>query len=112
MASLAIRNLFHEKVRPAVTLTGIVFSIILTAVQLGIFLGFIEASTGLIGHSDADLWVLSKGVTHVEQGVAFDERELYKVRAINGVISARKQIVSLGTRAKKPDGSDEGTTLP
>ncbi len=43
MASLAIKNLFHEKVRLVVTLTGIVFSVILTAVQLGIFQGFIAA---------------------------------------------------------------------
>jgi putative ABC transport system permease protein len=111
MASLAIKNLFHEKVRLVVTLTGIVFSIILTAVQLGIFLGFIEASTGLIGHSNADLWVISRGVTHVEQGVAFSESKLYKVRSVEGVADARKHIVSLGGQAKKPDGSDEGTTL-
>lgn len=111
MASLAIKNLFHEKVRLAVTLTGIVFSIILTAVQLGIFLGFIEASTGLIGHSKADLWVISSGVTHVEQGVELTESKLYKVRAIDGIKEARKHIVSLGSQAKKPDGSDEGTTL-
>ncbi len=111
MASLAIKNLFHEKVRLGVTLTGIVFSIILTAVQLGIFLGFIEASTGLIGHSETDLWVVSRGVTHVEQGVEFNESKLYKVRAIEGVKDARKHIVSLGAQAKKPDGSDEGVTL-
>lgn len=111
MASLAIKNLFHEKVRLGVTLTGIVFSIILTAVQLGIFLGFIEASTGLIGHSETDLWVVSSGLTHVEQGVEFNESKLYKVRAIEGVKDARKHIVSLGAQAKKPDGSDEGVTL-
>lgn len=111
MASLAIKNLFHEKVRFGVTLTGIVFSIILTAVQLGIFLGFIEASTGLIGNSKADLWVVSSGVTHVEQGVVFPESKLYKVRAIEGVESARKHLVSLGAQAKKPNGSDEGVTM-
>lgn len=111
MASIAIKNLFHEKVRLAVTLTGIVFSIILTAVQLGIFLGFIEASTGIVGQSKADLWVVSRGVTHVEQGVEFNESKLYKVLADPDVASAKKHIVSLGAQAKKPDGSDEGVTL-
>lgn len=111
MASLAIKNLFHEKVRLVVTLTGIVFSIILTAVQLGIFLGFIEASTGLIGNSKADLWIVSGGVTHVEQGVAFPESKLYKVLAVDGIATARKHLVSLGAQAKKPDGSDEGVTM-
>ncbi len=111
MASLAIKNLFHEKVRLVVTLTGIVFSIILTAVQLGIFLGFIDASTDLIGNSRADLWIVSRGITHVEQGVAFPESKLYEVRAVEGVESARKHLVSLGAQAKKPDGSDEGVTM-
>jgi putative ABC transport system permease protein len=111
MASLAIKNLFHEKVRLAVTLTGIVFSIILTAVQLGIFQGFIAASTDLIGQSKADLWIVSKNVTHVEQGVPFSERKLYQVLKIPGVEKAEKQIVTLGAQAKKPDGSDEGVTL-
>lgn len=111
MASLALKNLFHEKVRLVVTLTGIVFSVILTAVQLGIFLGFIEASTGVIANSNADLWIISKDVTHVEQGVEFSESKLYEVLETPGVERAEKHIVSLGAQAKKPDGSDEGVTL-
>jgi putative ABC transport system permease protein len=111
MASLALKNLFHEKVRFAVTLTGIVFSVILTAVQLGIFQGFIAASTDIVGKSNADLWVVSKNVTHVEQGVAFSESKLYQVLEIEGVERAEKQIVTLGAQSKKPDGSDEGVTL-
>lgn len=111
MASLAIKNLFHEKVRLVVTLTGIVFSVILTAVQLGIFLGFIEASTGVIANSNADLWIISRDVTHVEQGVEFSESKLYEVLETPGVERAEKHIVSLGAQVKKPDGSDEGVTL-
>ncbi len=111
MASLALKNLFHEKVRFAVTLTGIVFSVILTAVQLGIFQGFIAASTDIVGKSNADLWIVSQNVSHIEQGVAFSESNLYKVLEVAGVSRAEKQIVSLGAQAKKPDGSDEGVTL-
>ena len=111
MASLAIKNLFHEKVRLVVTLTGIVFSVILTAVQLGIFQGFIAASTDIVGKSNADLWIVSQNVTHVEQGVEFSESNLYKVREVAGVERAEKQIVSLGAQMKKSDGSDEGITL-
>jgi putative ABC transport system permease protein len=111
MASLALKNLFHEKVRFAVTLTGIVFSVILTAVQLGIFQGFIAASTDIVDKSNADLWIVSQNVSHVEQGVEFSENNLYKVLEVEGVERAEKQIVSLGAQSKKPDGSDEGVTL-
>ena len=36
---LAYRNLFHDRLSLAVTLTGIVFSVVLVAVQFGIYLG-------------------------------------------------------------------------
>ncbi|MDQ3088230.1 MAG: ABC transporter permease [Acidobacteriota bacterium] len=111
MASLALKNLVHDKVRLAVTLVGIVFSVILAAVQLGIFQGFIAASTDIIANSKADLWITSTDVTHVEQGVEFSERKLYQVLSLEGVERAEKQIVSLGGSVKKPNGSSEGVTL-
>ena len=55
MPPLAQRNLFHDKVRLTVTLTGIVFSVVLIVVQLGLFLGFTTATSNLIDHSGADL---------------------------------------------------------
>ena len=33
--TLAFRNLFHDRIRLAVTLVGILFSIVLVAIQLG-----------------------------------------------------------------------------
>jgi hypothetical protein len=36
---LAFRNLVHDRVRLAVTLIGILFAIVLIAVQLGLYLG-------------------------------------------------------------------------
>jgi putative ABC transport system permease protein len=82
MPPLAQRNLFHDKVRLTVTLTGIVFSVVLIVVQLGLFLGFTTATSNLIDHSGADLWIASRNVPYVEQGVAFSERKLNQVRAV------------------------------
>ena len=50
MPPLAQRNLFHDKVRLTVTLTGIVFSVVLIVVQIGLFLGFTTATSNLIAH--------------------------------------------------------------
>ncbi|NDD63195.1 MAG: ABC transporter permease, partial [Acidobacteria bacterium] len=74
MASLAWRNLFHDRVRLAVTLVGVVFSVVLTAVQFGLFLGFVRATSDLIDRSGADLWILSRGVVNLENGIPFSER--------------------------------------
>ncbi len=105
MASLAIRNLFHDKVRLAVTLTGIVFSVVLVAVQTGLFLGFTTTTSNVIDNSGADFWVTSKGVKYIEVGVPFSEKKLYHARAVEGVAEAEKYIVRFGTW-KHPDGAD------
>jgi hypothetical protein len=59
MPPLARRNLFHDKVRLTVTLTGIVFAVVLIVVELGLFVGFTSTTSGLVDHSGADLWVTS-----------------------------------------------------
>jgi putative ABC transport system permease protein len=110
MPPLARRNLFHDKVRLAVTLTGIVFSVVLIVVQLGLFFGFTTATSNLIDHSGADLWITSKNVPYVEQGVAFSERKLNQVRAIEGVADAQK-IIAHWTQWKRHDGGQESVQI-
>jgi putative ABC transport system permease protein len=110
MPPLARRNLFHDKVRLTVTLTGIVFSVVLIVVQLGLFIGFTTATSNLIDHSGADLWITSKNVPYVEQGVAFSERKLNQVRAVPGVADAQK-IIAHWTQWKRHDGGEESVQI-
>jgi putative ABC transport system permease protein len=110
MPPLAQRNLFHDKVRLAVTLTGIVFAVVLIVVELGLFVGFTVTTSNLIDNSGADLWVTSKHVPYVEQGVAFSERKLYQVRAVTGVAKAEKLIARWVTW-KNPDGRQESVQV-
>lgn len=110
MPPLAQRNLFHDKVRLAVTLTGIVFSVVLIVVQLGLFIGFTTATSNLIDHSGADLWITSENVPYVEQGVAFSERKLNQVRAVPGVADAQK-IIAHWTQWKRHDGGEDSVQI-
>ena len=110
MPPLAQRNLFHDKVRLTVTLTGIVFAVVLIVVELGLFVGFTETTSGLIDHSNADLWVTSKNVPYIEQAVAFSERKLNQVRAVPGVGDAEKYI-DHWTQWKLPNGSEESVQI-
>lgn len=110
MPSLALKNLLHDKVRLTVTLVGIVFSVVLTAVQLGLFFGFVRATSDLIDHSQADLWITSHGVTHIETAVPFLEQKLYQVLATPGVTAVEKHIVGFG-QWKTPRGGEEGILL-
>jgi putative ABC transport system permease protein len=110
MPPLARRNLFRDKVRLAVTLTGIVFAVVLIVVELGLFVGFTRTTSSLIDHSGADLWVTSRHVPYVELGVPFSERKLYQVRAVPGVEDAEKIIVRW-TDWKRPDGRQESVQI-
>lgn len=110
MPPLAERNLFHDKVRLTVTLTGIVFAVVLIVVELGLFVGFMKTTSNLIDHSNADLWVTSINVPYVEQGVPFSERKLYQVRSIPGVQEAQK-FISRWVQWQRPDGRQESVQI-
>jgi putative ABC transport system permease protein len=110
MPPLARRNLLHDKVRLAVTLTGIVFAVVLIVVELGLFVGFTVATSGLIDHSNADLWVTSKHVPYIELGTLFSERKRYQVLAVPGVSEAQKFITEW-TQWQCPDGRTESIQI-
>lgn len=106
MSLLAPRNLFHDKVRLGVTLTGIVFALVLICVEFGLFLGFTTTTSNNIDHSNVDLWVIAHGVKYFDAGRPFSERKYYQVLGTPGVAHAEKYIQSFGTW-KRPDGRIE-----
>jgi putative ABC transport system permease protein len=110
MVSLARRNLFHDKVRFIATLTGIVFSVVLATVQLGLFIGFTTATTNVIEHSQADLWIKSQNVGYLEAAVPFSEQKQYQVLETPGVASVAKYIAQWGSW-KLPTGTIENMLL-
>jgi putative ABC transport system permease protein len=110
MRILAWRNLVHDKVRLAVTVTGIVFAVVLIVVELGLFLGFTTTTSSLIDRSNADLWITAPRVPYIEQGVPFSERKLTTVLATPGVKTASKYVAQF-TQWKRPDGRQESVQV-
>lgn len=110
MASLAVRNLFHDKLRLAVTIVGIVFSVVLVAIQTGLFIGFTTTTSNVIDNSGADLWITAKGVPFIEVAAPFAESKLYRARAIPGVAKAQKYVVQFSLW-KVPDGTRENCEI-
>src|SRR6516162_9798379 len=92
ISELAWRNLVHDKVRLLVTITGVVFAVVLIVVEFGLFLGFETTTSSLIDRSRADLWITSAKVPYIEVGVPFSERKLSTVLATPGVARATKYI--------------------
>lgn len=92
VSDLAWRNLVHDRVRLGVTVTGVVFAVVLITVELGLFLGFASTTSGLVDRSKADLWITAPHVPYIEQGIPFSERKLYTVLGTPGVARATKYI--------------------
>jgi len=110
ISDLAWCNLVHDKMRLVVTITGVVFAVVLIVVELGLFLGFATTTSGLIDHCRADLWMTAAHVPYIEQGRPFSERKLSLTLATPGVADARKYIVRFGTWQRQ-DGRQESVQV-
>jgi putative ABC transport system permease protein len=86
--TLAFRNLFHDRLRFIATVIGIVFSIVLVTIQMGLYFGFGRVVTTMIDHASADLWVMPRGTKCFEDPSLLNTRERYRALAINGVAEA------------------------
>jgi putative ABC transport system permease protein len=86
--TLAFRNLFHDRLRFIATLIGIVFSIVLVMVQMGLYLGFGHMVTTMIDHASADLWIMPKGTKCFEDPSLLNMRDRYRALSTNGVAEA------------------------
>jgi putative ABC transport system permease protein len=86
--TIAFRNLFYDRLRFIATVIGIVFSIVLVTVQMGLYLGFGRTVTTMIDHASADLWVVPRGAKCFEDPSLLDARERYRALSINEVAEA------------------------
>ena len=86
--TLASRNLFHDRVRLIATVVGIVFSIVLVSVQLGVFLSFERMVTTMIDHAQADFWIVPGETRSFEESSLLAGRERLQALSIDGVTAA------------------------
>lgn len=110
MYILAWKNLFHDRVRLVVTLIGIVFALVLIAVQFGMFLGFLDTSANIVEHSGADLWISAPGIPHVNGGSPIKESKRWKAMQVPGV-AATANFVIFFVNWKLPNGAFESCQI-
>ena len=85
---LASRNLFQDRLRFVATVIGVVFSIVLVIVQLGLFLSFTRMVTTMIDHAPADLWIVPYGTKCFEDPSLLDLHDRSLALAVGGVTDA------------------------
>jgi putative ABC transport system permease protein len=104
--TLAARNLFHDRLRFVATVVGIVFSMVLVTVQMGLYLGFGRMVTTMIDHASADLWIMTVGTRCFEDPSVLDDSKRFRALSINGVAEATPVVIGFA-QWRMPSG---GTT--
>jgi len=107
---IALRNLLHDKVRLVVTLTGVVFAVVLIAVQAGLFVGFTSATSSVIDNTDADIWICARGMRNFDVTSPLPLKAYYQALSTPGVAEARRLVVQFANW-KKPDGGTESVEV-
>ncbi len=93
MVSLARKNLLEDIPRFLVAQAGIMFAVSLVTIQTGILNGFTRSASLLIDKSNADIWVASKDMVHLELTLPIPAEQVIKAQQVTGVARAEALIV-------------------
>lgn len=110
VVKLAYRNLFHDRLSFFVTVVGIMFSVVLVAVQSGIYLGSANKIAAIIDAAPADLWVVPLGTKSYDDPSFLSGRERYMALSAPGVANSEDMLVSFA-RWRKPLGGETTVLL-
>jgi putative ABC transport system permease protein len=107
---LAYRNLFHDKLSLIVTLVGIVFSVVLVAVQCGLYIGSERMIAAMQDHTTADLWIVPIGTKSFDDPVFLSGRERHAALSTPGVGAVEDLVVGFAAW-RKPVGGITGIVI-
>ena len=110
MARVGARMMFHDKLKLAGTLFGVIFAVFLTNQQLGVFLGLLSKNTMFIDHAGADLWVVPGSTETLQAGKPVAMEALYQARTTPGVAWAAPLLFG-GATVSLPAGGSQPVTL-
>ncbi len=108
VVKLAYRNLFHDRLSFFVTVIGIVFSVVLVAVQSGIYLGSEKKIAAILDAAPADLWIVPLGTKSYDDPAFLSGRERHMALSAPGVANSEDMIVSFASWRKPRRRQDHG----
>jgi putative ABC transport system permease protein len=110
MAHIGWRMMFHDKAKLIGTVFGVMFAVLLSNQQLGIFLGLINKNVMFVDHSRADIWIVAKSATNLEANNPLGNAELMAARSTPGVLAA-EPLIYANAGVLVPAGGSEPVTL-
>ena len=110
MLRVGARMMFHDKLKLAGTLFGVIFAVVLTNQQVGVFLGLLSKNTMFIDNAGADLWIVPRSTETLQAGKPVEMATLYEARTTPGVAWAEPLLYG-GATVSLPGGGSEPVTL-
>ena len=105
--NLAFKNLIHDRVRLAITLIGITFSVALILIQVGMFFGMTANSSTVIDHTEGDLWIMARNTQNFDMVQPIPETVVTAVRSVSGVDWAENLILTWGFIRLQNGGTEQ-----
>ena len=103
MLLVAIKMLLHNKARTLSTVAGIAVAFFLSAVQVGLLVGWCNTTSAIVRHSGVDVWIMAKGTPAFDFAAAIPRERMYQVRSVPGVAWAECMYMGW-TQWQRPDG--------
>jgi len=94
VARIALRSLCHQKGKLVAALAGVSFSATLVFAQIGIYVGFLQACSGLISHAGGDVWVMARGTPALDFTRPLPESTRGVIASLSCVRSVRGLLTS------------------
>jgi putative ABC transport system permease protein len=110
MIRVAWSMMFHDKLKMAGMLFGVVFSVILTNQAAGTFIGLLSKNTMFIDNAGADIYVVPPGTQQLVGGQQLGDVALVEARTTKGVAWAEPLLWG-GATIKLPSGGTEPVTV-
>lgn len=107
MPSIARKNLFNDRVRLAITLIGVTFSVILIFTTVGVYLGFMKDASFIVDSVPADIWVTSKNLQNFNFAWPIPARKEFQIREVKGVARTERMMHSWGVMKLASGGTEQ-----
>lgn len=104
--SLARKNLFHEKGRLIISVSGVAFAVMLILIILALYRGWTETLSAYIKDVHAEVWIMQKGTVDMSHSISLLPNTVVdELRSVEGV-DAVYQLLGNRIGFEAPDGEE------
>jgi len=111
LGAIGVKMMFHDRLKLAGTLFGVVFAVVLGNFQVGTFLALLSKNRMFVeASSDVDVWITPPGTRQFQAGSPLNDAQLNRARATPGVAWAEPLLLQTA-QLKLPNGGGEPVSL-